>query len=261
MRRMNERMIAQLEARLERIVEGTFTSLFRRRTSTHDIAIQIARAMEDHLRPALRDDPRPLAPDIYTIRLHPLVLEQIEHNRPEFQQTLSRHLIDLAAQSGYRVVRPPQIRFESEAKLSTMALQVDAAHSNPEAFSTEAMKPVSIPQAIPAPANAQFIINGERIFDLTQQILNIGRSDDNHIVLDDPFVSRHHLQVRLRQGMYYLFDVQSRSGTLVNDVVVREHRLRPGDVIQVGRTRMVYMSSEDTLDAPSTTAAFDPVQP
>jgi pSer/pThr/pTyr-binding forkhead associated (FHA) protein len=101
------------------------------------------------------------------------------------------------------------------------------------------MKRIDIPQSA-APKNPQLIINGEQTVPLTDQIVNIGRSRDNQIVLNDPYASRHHIQLRLRFGVYTLFDTQSQGGVYVNDVIVREHRLQPGDVIRLGKTQMVY---------------------
>ena len=98
------------------------------------------------------------------------------------------------------------------------------------------------------PQNPQLIVNGETAIPLNSPIINIGRSRDNHIVLNDPYISRHHVQLRLRFGVYTLFDTQSQGGVLVNDVVVREHRLQPGDVIRIGKTQLVYFEDAPHLD-------------
>ncbi|MBZ0288066.1 MAG: FHA domain-containing protein, partial [Anaerolineae bacterium] len=72
----------------------------------------------------------------------------------------------------------------------------------------------------------------------------IGRSHENDVILDDQHVSRFHAQVRLRFGHYVIFDADSASGTFVNDVRVREHRLQTGDVIRIGGTSLVYMQDD-----------------
>jgi pSer/pThr/pTyr-binding forkhead associated (FHA) protein len=110
------------------------------------------------------------------------------------------------------------------------------------------------------PHNPQLIVNGKHIIPLQKPIVNIGRSKDNHLVLDDLFVSRHHIQLRLRFGRYTLFDTSSQSGTKVNDVPVREHRLQSGDVIRVGKTQIVYLEDDPNNGEEGTgvNAALDP---
>ena len=66
-------------------------------------------------------------------------------------------------------------------------------------------------------------------------------------------------KLRLRFGHYVLFDTQSYSGTTVNDVQVKEHILQTGDVICIGRTRLVYI--EDSVAGDTQTNHPDPDDP
>ncbi len=91
------------------------------------------------------------------------------------------------------------------------------------------------------PAEAYLLIDSQRVVHLHKSITNIGRHRDNDVILDDPYVSRHHLQIRQRGAEFIVFDVREQSGTLINGVLVKEHRLQSGDVIQVGKTVMVFM--------------------
>ena len=75
---------------------------------------------------------------------------------------------------------------------------------------------------------------------LTKTVINIGRDSANDVVISDVFVSRRHVQLREHFGVYTLFDVNSRGGTLVNNAVVSEHRLQNGDVIRIGHTDVIY---------------------
>ncbi len=88
------------------------------------------------------------------------------------------------------------------------------------------------------------IVNGDTTVEMTEPLVNLGRSRDNHVVLDDPYISRHHAQIRLRFGRYTLFDTQSQTGTYVNDSRVREHNLQTGDVIRMGKITMVYLEDD-----------------
>ena len=240
---MNDQAIARLEAKLERLIEGTFAQVFSKSVRAQDIALHLSRAMEDGVQPASDGDPRPYAPDHYRIRLNPDVCDHLLLRQPELSGILGQHLVELAAAVGYRLSDVPAIELIGATGIEPNEVIVDARHQNGGIPSTAVMPRISVPDAT-APQNPQLIVNGEKTIYLHEPLINIGRSRDNHIVLNDPYTSRHHIQLRLRFGVYTLFDTQSQGGVMVNDVPVREHRLQPGDVIRVGKTQLVYL--EDT---------------
>lgn len=253
---MNEQHIAKLEANLEKLVEGTFTNLFRRRVSAHDLAMQVARSMENALRYMPDADTRPLAPDAYTIYIHTTVQSKLAESMPQLKITLSKYIVDLVMQSGYRLNADPVVEFETQDDIDKHAITVQARHTVDADASTQSMQPIPAQQKTSSRTPQLIIDNGDRVIDLTEPLLNIGRSDDNHLVIDDPYCSRHHVQLRRRFGSYTLFDVNSRSGTLVNDVPVTEHQLQSGDVITIGSTNITYLiESRNHL----TTQNLDPV--
>lgn len=68
---------------------------------------------------------------------------------------------------------------------------------------------------------------------------SLGRSPRNQIVLDDTFVSSEHAIIRLRDGAFWLEDLGSTNGTLLNERPVdRPVALEPGDVIGIGDIRL-----------------------
>ena len=70
--------------------------------------------------------------------------------------------------------------------------------------------------------------------------MTIGRLPECAIALDDPNASRRHAQIR-REGLdVVLVDLGSTNGTKVNGVLVREHRLLPGDTITIGTTTLRF---------------------
>lgn len=71
-------------------------------------------------------------------------------------------------------------------------------------------------------------------------VLAIGRSDDNDIVLsDDTFISSRHARVEVRPSGPWLVDLGSTNGSYVNGQRINaEKSLRRGDRIQVGSTVM-----------------------
>jgi predicted component of type VI protein secretion system len=69
----------------------------------------------------------------------------------------------------------------------------------------------------------------------------IGRLPDNTVLLDNPAVSGHHARI-FHDGEYFVVeDLKSKNGTFVNDKVVLTRRsLRDGDVLLVGKHRLVF---------------------
>jgi hypothetical protein len=75
--------------------------------------------------------------------------------------------------------------------------------------------------------------------------LTIGREEGNAIQLNDERVSRFHLKIQEDQNKIVLADLESTNGTKVNGENVQLWILRPGDVISLGRSVLVYGSREE----------------
>jgi pSer/pThr/pTyr-binding forkhead associated (FHA) protein len=80
-----------------------------------------------------------------------------------------------------------------------------------------------------------------QVFPLGTDVVTIGRSDDNLIVLADPAVSAHHSRIAwdARRGVYTIEDLGSVEGTFVNERSIGGPvKLHHGDIIRVGNTIM-----------------------
>jgi len=255
---MDDKHLVQLEAQLEKLTEGIFARFFGKRVQVHDIALQLIRALENDLKaPAQTADPRPIAPDVYLIRVHPDALKHINNYYPGLSEALSQQIIEIASQVAYRLKSRPKVRFLAAPNYTKTQISVTTAHDNPVHGTTEVMKPIQLSTSHERPLNPQLIISGERSVALTQDIIHIGRSEKCDIVLEDRNISRQHAQIRLRFGHYTIFDANSAGGTYVNNAKIHEHRLQPGDVIRIGEISLVYL--EDSYQQDSPTESFDPV--
>jgi hypothetical protein len=77
--------------------------------------------------------------------------------------------------------------------------------------------------------------NPGKIFELTQEVLTIGRDIGNQIVINDPEISRKHAQLKAQAGSYVIEDLGSTNGTSVNGQrLVGPHLLRHGEIIMFG---------------------------
>jgi len=82
-------------------------------------------------------------------------------------------------------------------------------------------------------------------FSLAGGPVNLGRGAENTIILDNDAVSRRHALVEVREGKYFLVDMNSTNGTYVNDEIVHDHALRRGDQIKIGDTILKFLSGSD----------------
>jgi len=84
---------------------------------------------------------------------------------------------------------------------------------------------------------------GKNVVALAGAQVTVGRSSTNDIVLDDPAASRRHALLERLAAGWWIHDLGSLNGTLVNGRPVdREAPLYSGDEIVVGATRLVYRS-------------------
>lgn len=90
---------------------------------------------------------------------------------------------------------------------------------------------------------ARLIVNdgsSSRNVELVEAITVAGRSADNKIHIDDRQASRRHFQIEKTEFGFKLVDLESRNGTKVNDKVVNQALLRPGDRITIGKHTLTF---------------------
>ena len=71
--------------------------------------------------------------------------------------------------------------------------------------------------------------------------ISLGRSADADVRLDDRYASGIHTRVFNRSGAYFVEDMNSTNGTLLNSRELHgEAELTPGDVIRIGDTELRF---------------------
>jgi pSer/pThr/pTyr-binding forkhead associated (FHA) protein len=73
-----------------------------------------------------------------------------------------------------------------------------------------------------------------------RDIVMIGRAPSNQIVIDHPTVSAQHAVLLRVSNSYWLKDLNSTNGTLINDVLVTDAELKDGDTIRFGSVIAVF---------------------
>lgn len=96
----------------------------------------------------------------------------------------------------------------------------------------------------------KYSINGEEhTLKLKANTVSIGRGAEAEIRIKDNQTSRLHCQFRKASDGYEVVDLESRNGTTVNGVSIKQRVLHDGDVVKVGHTVVNYCEGE--LTAPS----------
>jgi hypothetical protein len=70
--------------------------------------------------------------------------------------------------------------------------------------------------------------------------LRLGRSPDNDIILRDPATSGHHARVERRGETFWIVDLGSTNGTLVNGEPIQEKELNHGDRVTIGQNAVQF---------------------
>lgn len=91
-----------------------------------------------------------------------------------------------------------------------------------------------------------------REFELGASRITIGRSDSNHIVIQDESISRVHAFIEPSEdGDFFVFDNQSRNGVLVNGKKVDAGLLQNNDSLQIGTVKFTFeqIGNLDPMDS------------
>jgi serine phosphatase RsbU (regulator of sigma subunit) len=81
---------------------------------------------------------------------------------------------------------------------------------------------------------------------LNKPVVTIGRRPDNDIVIAEPRVSRAHAQIERRGPEYFIVDLGSSHGTLVNGQPIEQRQLHGGDRIELGDSGASYLIFRDS---------------
>ncbi len=103
---------------------------------------------------------------------------------------------------------------------------------------TSNSSPKTAPDSIPP--HTFLIVNGTQVYRLNRKTISIGRHTDNDITISDPHVSRYHAQLRVAQGYFILFDLNSTGGTSVNGERITQKVLKGGDVISLAGVPLIF---------------------
>ena len=181
-------------------------------------------------------------PEIIRINVSP----EDEEGIPELKEMLQLSMPDILTQLArerYVVRNEPLVTTHVDDELLKSEMKIIAL---PLADNVEDTAVLTTEEAPPQKAaviiRASLLFPDGREFPLENPIINIGRNPENHLILDDPMVSRHHAQIRFINGVHHIFDIQSTSGTYINDTMIEHGILNSGDVIRIANQKLIYIN-------------------
>lgn len=105
---------------------------------------------------------------------------------------------------------------------------------------------------------------GRRELPLSRGVLTIGRGADCDLMLADPQASRHHAELRHMGDRWFVVDVGSTNGTLVDGQRLTPQQawpLQPGQSIAIGATRLRLQADEVTRPGVPAAIPWAPAEP
>jgi transcriptional regulator with GAF, ATPase, and Fis domain len=83
------------------------------------------------------------------------------------------------------------------------------------------------------------------VYELSDQLISIGREAANQISLNDASVSRRHCVIEQRGNDFFVSDLQSLNGTFVNEIAAHQTLLSGGDILRVGDFTFRFQTTDD----------------
>jgi len=130
----------------------------------------------------------------------------------------------------------------AEAATSIMpAWSPPQANATKETLALHALQPDPSAQGEPA-AKLTFETGpfARRVVGMADSSATVGRAPDNDIIIGDPATSGHHCRIEVRGGAYWVSDLGSTNGTLVNGEPIIDKQIDHGDVISVGQNTIRF---------------------
>lgn len=243
-----------IEQRLEGLVEGFFTKVFRSGLQPVEVGRRILREMAEGKTVSVN---RIYAPNEFRVLMGSDDYGRFSQMAAGLEREFTELIIEAAKENRWNLMGMPRISFTETDGLGRGEFRVEASLAadpdrpapvstkDPEGTGSRAV-PTDTAERLGLPsAGAALIVRDdkgkekERI-SITQTPLVIGRMSTCDVVLSDPNVSRRHAELRRESGRWLLVDLGSTNGTLVNGKLAREHELRGGEDLSFGTSELRF---------------------
>ncbi|MCS7059794.1 MAG: DUF3662 domain-containing protein [Anaerolineae bacterium] len=222
----------------QRLIEGSLARLLGERLQPNAVLRALVQAIEDA--ETVDAHGNPVAPNHFWVHLSEQDLAPLEYFHPNLADQLAESLRQIMLHMGLHLDAAPRVFLRGVQELAPRQISVVARWIPPALpiSSTTAQ----FAQAISLPRRPFVIVDGRRQIALTDELVRIGRSRENDIVVDDRRVSRHHLELRWQRDLekFLCVDLGSTGGTKLNGYPIQQCTLEAGDVLSLGGVEIIY---------------------
>lgn len=85
-------------------------------------------------------------------------------------------------------------------------------------------------------------------FPISKDSVYVGRNPSSDILLNDDSVSRKHANITHTDGIYTIFDLNSKNGSFVNGQRIQKHILQDGDIITMGNLSFIFKAPAEGME-------------
>jgi hypothetical protein len=250
-------LLRNIEHKLESLFEGVVGRAFRANVQPVELARKLVKEMDDH---RLISVSRIYVPNEYTIYLSTGDREQFSSYEDSLKGELQEYLAEHARRERYDLLTTPVVQMETDGDLAvgefgiaTRMVQAErgpapagAPEGQPEPGATMIYKPRQMPMETVSPEElgleretVTLTANGTR-HEIDKRRTVIGRSKDCDVQIVDANVSRRHAELRQEGAAYWLVDLDSTNGIVVNGRRLKRAKLESGDTITIGSTEIQF---------------------
>ncbi|HSI98191.1 MAG TPA: DUF3662 and FHA domain-containing protein [Gaiellaceae bacterium] len=245
--------LRSIESKIEGLFEGVFGRAFRTHVQPIELARKLVKEMDDHRSVSVS---RVYVPNEYTIYLSPQDHRQFGAYEDSLVTELADYLAEHARRERYALLTPPKVLVTTDDDLAVgefgIATRIAADEAAEDAVLPELpldleQPPQTMVYRSPAPpveeAEEPEVVTltiGAKTYSASRPRTTLGRSRQCDVHVTDANVSRRHAEVRHEGSEYWVVDLGSTNGTLVNGEQVERARLRDGDRITIGATEIVF---------------------
>lgn len=246
-----------IEERLEGLVEGFFTKVFRSGLQPVEVGRRILREMAEGKTVSVN---RIYAPNEFTVSMGSEDHARFSQMEAGLAREFSDLVIEQAKQNRWNLMGLPRISFSEVEKMGRGEFKVEAALAadpdRPAHVSTHDPEgdPGTDARAISSDTAVRLGVQGsgaelvviddegkaiERI-SVTRTPVVIGRMSACDVVLADANVSRRHAELRREGSTWIIEDLGSTNGTLVDGKVSKQHQLQGGETLSFGTSTLRF---------------------
>lgn len=240
-------LLEKLETRLQSLIESTLF-LILGNSVQKTVAMGIINQLRIILEKSINQSEK--IPNTFSITLHPEIYSSLGFDQ-DWITLVKEALTETALELGVDYSENISIQFfqDSNLKANEFTINFYSVIHEIERTAVLQTKELSL-ESNKKPSNAFLILPDRNIFPLSSTIVQIGRKTDNHLIIDNPTVSRNHAQIRNINGNFVIFDLNSTSGTFINGIRMKQGMLHPGDVISIANYPLIFgkETNDDDID-------------